>query len=292
MLRIAYFILAHAQAEQLARLVIQLNGADRHFYIHIDANTPTTVFEAMQTAIQATKAHVTFIDRQPCRWGGFSLVDASLRLIKAALSDGFDWGVLLSGQDYPIHSNQYIEFFLSESKFSGFIDLKPKHDFNVDYRYQAWHFEKLNGKKTGKLLQKIQRIANRHGLQRTLPAPISQIYAGSQWWMLKQSTCQALVEFIEENPKVVRFFQYTLVPDEMFFQTLLMHTDLAPQLCHNAMRYLEWEQGAWSPKTFAPAEIPQLEHRPDLFARKFSADLESARALSLLQEAQKSQNKL
>lgn len=290
--RIAYFILAHAQAEQLARLVTQLNTPNARFYIHIDANTPTDVFAAMQSATQATQANITFITRQPCRWGGFSLVDASLRLIEAATKDGFDWGVLLSGQDFPIHSNEYLNNFLASSNHVGFIDIKPPSEFDVSYRYRAWHFERLNGKSSGKALQKIQRLANAYGVQRKLPRSISQIYAGSQWWMLSQTACQAIIKFIENKPEVIRFFQHTLVPDEMFFQTILMHTDIAPQLCHNAMRHLEWEAGAWSPKTFKAQEIANLQHRPEPFARKFSADAESSNALKLLHEAQQRQNKL
>lgn len=284
--RIAYFILAHTQAEQLARLVAQLNTPDARFYIHIDANTPPDVFAAMQAATPAAQANIRWIARQPCRWGGFSLVDASLRLIKTALKDGFDWGVLLSGQDYPIHSNEYLNHFLANSNHAGFIDIKRPSEFDIAYRYRAWHFESLNGKKSGKALQKIQRLANACGIQRKLPPPISQIYAGSQWWMLSQQTCQATLEFIEKNPAVIQFFQHTLVPDEMFFQTVLMHTDVAPQLCHNAMRYLEWETGAWSPKTFEVQQIASLQQRPELFARKFSSDLASHNALKVLHEAQ------
>lgn len=290
--RIAYFILAHAQAEQLARLLTQLNGPNTHFYIHIDANTPTDVFAAMQIAIHATQCKATLIARQPCRWGGFSLVDASLKLIQSAMLDGFDWGVLLSGQDYPLHSNEYINNFLKNTNHVGFIDLKSPAEFDVAYRYRAWHFETLNGQQSGKALQKVQRIANRLGLKRRLPEPIQHIYAGSQWWMLNQQACQAILDFIETHPKVMLFFQYTLVPDEMFFQSILMHTDLAPKLSHNAMRYLEWEPGAWSPKTFQPQAIAQLAHRVELFARKFSADLDSHHALRLLHELQKRQNEL
>ena len=299
MLRIAYFILAHTQAEQLARLVTQLNTPSTHFYIHIDANTPPDEFTAIQVALQTAAAKITFIERQPCRWGGFSLVDASLRLIKTALKDGFDWGVLLSGQDYPIHSNEYISHFLANSNHAGYIDIKTPSEFDVAYRYRAWHFEKLNCKqnskalqKSGKALQKIQRIANACGIQRKLPASISQIYAGSQWWMLTQPACQAIIDFTAQNTATVRFFRYTLVPDEMFFQTVLMHTKLAPQLCQNAMRHLEWEVGAWSPKTFKAEEITHLQHQPELFARKFSADPDSTEALRVLHDKQKRQNKL
>ncbi|WP_027467652.1 beta-1,6-N-acetylglucosaminyltransferase [Deefgea rivuli] len=290
--RIAYFILAHAHPEQLTRLVTQLNCPSVHFYIHIDANTPDAVFTAIQAQVQTSRNNITFIERQPCRWGGFSLVDASLRLIQRAMQDGFDFGVLLSGQDYPIHSNEYINNFLSSTDSLGFIDIKSASDFDVAYRYRAWHFEVLNGKTSGKILQKIQRFTRLIGLQRQLPAPLQQIHAGSQWWILSQTACQAVLDLCEQEPQLIDFFKHTLVPDEMFFQTLLMHTALAPQLTNNAMRYLEWEEGAWSPRTFKPEEISQLAEKPDLFARKFAPDLASSQALALLHSEQKTKNKL
>jgi hypothetical protein len=285
--RIAYFILAHANAEQLARLVTQLDSPAAHFYIHIDANTPDAVFGDMQSTVQTQAGKVTFIERQACRWGGASLVDASLRLIQCAMQDGFEWGVLLSGQDYPIHSNEYLNKFLEETDDLGFIDLKSTAEFDISYRYRAWHFEALNGKTSGKILQKMQRFTQRLGLQRALPAPLTQIHAGSQWWILSQTACQAVLDFLEQHPQLIGFFKHTLVPDEMFFQTVLMHTAIAPQLTHNALRYLEWEAGAWSPRTFKPDEIGSLAHKPELFARKFAADSASQQALALLHAAQK-----
>lgn len=284
MLRIAYFILAHAQAEQLARLVAQLNSANTHFYIHIDANTSDETYAAIQSAVNQASSQVTFITRRPCRWGGFSLVDASLRLIQTALKDGFDWGVLLSGQDYPIYSNEYIKEFLSKQPATALIDFKTEAEFDVAYRYRAWHFEKFNGKTIGKALQKIQRLANSFGIKRQLPNPLNQIYAGSQWWMLSEVACQTIIDWLANNPSVIDFFKHTLVPDEMFFQTILMHTHLAEQLHPNAMRHLEWEQGAWSPKTFAPNEIANLAGRAELFARKFAADAETQTALKMLHQ--------
>ncbi|QZA78754.1 beta-1,6-N-acetylglucosaminyltransferase [Deefgea tanakiae] len=285
--RIAYFILAHAQAEQLARLVTQLNTANTHFYIHIDANTPTETYTSMKAAVKNIHCNATFIGRQPCRWGGFSLVDASLRLIKAAIQDGFDWGVLLSGQDYPIHSNEYITEFLNSSQEAGFIELKPAAEFDVAYRYRAWHFEALNGKASGKALQKIQRWANACGIQRQLPSPLQAIHAGSQWWILSERACKTMLSWLEINPNVTAFFKRTLVPDEMFFQTVLMHTGLANKLNPKSMRHLEWNKGAWSPKTFQADEIKTLNNRPELFARKFSADVATEHALDLLHQQQK-----
>ncbi len=278
MTTIAYFILAHAHPEQISRLVQQLNTPHSRFYIHIDANTPDAIFTALQSQLSALE-NIHFIERQACRWGGFSLVDASLRLMAAANKDGFDWGVLLSGQDYPIHSNQYIEETLARSPYLGLIDIKPAPEFDIAYRYRAWHFETLNGTRLNKALQKIQRLSRKVGIERALPAPISQVYAGSQWWTLSHTACQTVLDFVAKQPQVVDFFRHTLIPDEMFFQTILMNSPLAEQLSSDARRYLEWDEGAWSPRLLKPENISQLRDSKALFARKFAADSATTQAL-------------
>lgn len=271
-MQIAYLILAHAHPQQLGRLTRRLAAPGVRFYLHIDANTPAAVFAAIQAEIDHCDAPVIWIARQPCRWGGFSLVEATLQLIKAALTDNCDWLILLSGQDYPLQANVAIAEKLMESGKAGFIDLRTPASFDVRYRHETFHFEHFNGKPTGKLLQKLQRGLNQLGLRRTLPAPLAEIRAGSQWWMLSAPACQWLLDFCAREPQVVDFFRRTLVPDEMFFQTLLWHSPFRDQLCSDALRRIEWQEGAWSPRTFSEVDVPHLQTAPELFGRKFAPD--------------------
>lgn len=271
-MQIAYLILAHASPEQLGRLTRRLATPDVRFYLHIDANSTPATFAAMQAEIVHCGAPAIWIARQPCHWGGFSLVDATLQLIKAALADGCDWLILLSGQDYPLQSNTSIAEKLADMNKAGFIDLRDPACFEVRYRYEAFHLERFNGKPVGKLLQKLQRGLNQLGLRRTIPAPLTEIRAGSQWWMLSAPACRWLLDFCAREPQVVDFFRRTLVPDEMFFQTLLWHSPFRDQLCSDALRRIEWQEGAWSPRTFCEEDVPQLQTAPELFARKFAPD--------------------
>ncbi|QLG87207.1 hypothetical protein HQ393_02500 [Chitinibacter bivalviorum] len=276
MISLAYLILAHAHPKQIGRLVQRLHADHVRFYLHIDANTPNEVYQAIEAAMPA-QANVTFIQRRACRWGGFSLVAASLDLLRAAQVDGFDWAILLSGQDYPLKSNSFIADYLANTSAKGFIESKP--DFDVRYRYQAWHWERINGKPLGKLVQKIQRGLNACGLRRTLPAPITQVCAGSQWWMLSQEAVAEIFAILDQHPKIEAFFSQTLVPDEMFFQTILHHSPIASQISWQSLRYLEWQAGAWSPRTFEKQDLDLLQQRTELFARKFAADGELTQML-------------
>ncbi|GGP23616.1 beta-1,6-N-acetylglucosaminyltransferase [Silvimonas iriomotensis] len=277
-LSVAYLILAHGQPAQLGRLVARLNAPGVRCYLHIDARTDQATFDAIKAAMPATAA-VTFIARRPCRWGGFSLVDATLDLVRAALKDGFDWAQLLSGADYPIKTTEHISAWLTRATAAGFIDLRAQDEFDVRYRWQAYFPEQLNGTRPGKVLQKLQRGLNRLGLRRSLPAPLTRVWAGSQWWCLSQSACKALIGFVDQHPQVPAFFRSTLVPDEMFVQTVLMATACGPELASHNLHQLRWQENAWSPAEFTAADVPQLIASPALFARKFSPDGDAAAAL-------------
>jgi hypothetical protein len=269
MTTLAYLILAHAHPEQIANLVRRLHAPHVRFYLHIDANTPDTIYQAIHDTLP-DEAEATFIARRPCRWGGFSLVAASLDLLRVAQNDGFGWAILLSGQDYPLQSNDAIVHTLANTRAQGFIEIKT--DFDVRYRYQAWHWEAINGTRVGKLVQKLQRGLNRIGLNRSLPSPLTQIAAGSQWWILSADAVGAVLDFIAKNPQLIHFFEHTLVPDEMFFQTVLLHTPIAQNIEPRSLRFLQWPEQAWSPRTFSLDDLPLLGTRDELFARKFAAD--------------------
>lgn len=274
-MKIAYLILAHAHPEQLGRLVRQLDDGQARFFIHVDAKTDHTTFAAMQAAAP----QAVWAARQRCRWGGFSLVAASLQLIELALADDCDWLILLSAQDYPLKSNAHIAATLSQSPFVAHLDVQA--DFDVRYRWQSWYPERLSGTFMGKMLQKIQRQAARWGWHRPLPPGLNAIHAGSQWWMLSRPAARAMLTWQEQHPHISAFFKTTQVPDEMFFQTVLGHC-FPPERLGSALRLIEWEAGSWSPRQFTAADAPRLYASTALFARKFAPDGQATAALDAL----------
>src|SRR5262249_9742450 len=87
--------LAHQRPRQLRRLVERLSGSQTRCYIHVDRRAPKAVSGAVQNL-----AGVQLVEALACRWGTFSLVQAILRCLYAALDDETfrcDVAVLLSG---------------------------------------------------------------------------------------------------------------------------------------------------------------------------------------------------
>src|SRR5947209_16226850 len=108
----AYLILAHKYPSQLYRLYKALNDESSTFFIHIDKKADIAKFQRL-----ITSKSVHWVERVEANWGEFGLVEAVLNLLKATKNSGnvFDRIILLSGQDYPIKSNDIINEYLRQS---------------------------------------------------------------------------------------------------------------------------------------------------------------------------------
>ena len=71
------------------------------------------------------------------------------------------------------------------------------------------------------------------------------------------------------DPELVRFFHRSAVPDESFFQTILMNSPLAGTLVNDDLRYVDWSEGAASPRVLTAFDLERMIRSSALFARKF-----------------------
>ena len=98
-------------------------------------------------------------------------------------------------------------------------------------------------------------------------------HAGSQWWALPHETVVFLDKYVKEQPYFLEFNDFTLLSDEIFFQTVVANnfTNIAPPVTYvNFTR----PTGPW-PATFVAADIRELAASPCLYARKFDQDQDS-----------------
>lgn len=87
-MRIAYLILCHMDPKHIKRLTDKVtNGTSDEAFVHVDGNCDVKPFE------QALKAnsHVHVLNQRVCvYWGGYSSIEATVNLLKAAISWGGD----------------------------------------------------------------------------------------------------------------------------------------------------------------------------------------------------------
>jgi hypothetical protein len=283
-MKIAYVISAYKLPQQLVRLVQRLQAPGVTFLIHVDAKTEEGDYRQMAGPL-AGWDNVIFLTRHPCHWGDFGHVQASLKgideLFKRQIA--FDRVVLLTGQDYPLRSHGEICDFFEKHRGEELVNFFPlpfagwSFDREGLRRYEVFHFrmfgkhccfppepslEKLH---LGKLWRAAGRVLP---LGRRIPLG-HKPFGGSSYWALTQRGAQYVQRFVSEQPGYVDFFKRVWIPDEMFFQTLLLNSPLRESVRNELIVFVHWGPGALNPTTFGPGDWAELSKASKLFARKF-----------------------
>ena len=214
-----YLILAHKNPLQLGRMIERLDDGASKFFIHLDAKTPIEPFAACLEG-----AHIRFIDkRERCVWGDFSIVQATIRLMEAA-SNEQGLFILMSGQDYPIQSQGYINDFLERNKEFDFIEIEPLEEKWKPkmVKDKLEHYHILHSEERGNsncyapfrhcsVFQKLRTLMHllkgrlsvkNFKLLCSLPkriAPFERQYAGSQFWAFSERTFYAVLNYLREQ---------------------------------------------------------------------------------------------
>jgi hypothetical protein len=286
-LRIAYIISAYKLPTLLVRLVRRLDGPEASFLIHVDAKTPETVYREMSEPL-ADRPNVHFLPRHRCYWGDFGHVRATLKGLRALIAGGrqFDYVVLLTGQDYPIKSNAEIAATLDAADARVFMHCFPLPnalwtDGGTD-RIEHWHF------RVGQRLVAFpgmpfrrpalnaawSRIGRALHLHRRFP-PGLRPYGGSSYWCMPADCARYVDAFARENERVVKFFEHVHVPDEIFFNTIVMNSPFRDRVAGDELRYTDWRAGGDNPAILTSRDLEALVQSRSLFARKFDPTVDA-----------------
>ncbi len=275
MARIAYILLCHKDPDAVIQQARRLTAVGDYMSIHFDARAPAAAFARIRDAL-ADNPNVTFARKRiKCGWGEWSLVQAMLYAIEAAVDD-FPRAThfyMLSGDCMAIKTAEYAHDFLDAHD----VDYIESFDFfDSDWIKTGWKEERLiyrhlvNERKHKRLFYALYETQKRMGLKRKIPADI-QVMIGSQWCCLRRRTVEAILDFIRKRPDVVRFFRQTWIPDETFFQTLTRHLIPADEINSRTLTFLMFSDYGM-PVTFYNDHYDLLLSQDFLFARKISPE--------------------
>jgi glycosyltransferase involved in cell wall biosynthesis len=265
----AYLILAHKNPLQLLRQINALATDGTSFFIHIDGKTDDRPFKS---AVGACKNVFFCRNRKNVNWGGFSMVEATMELIgEMAAHAGFpDYVHLLSGQDFPIQSNEYIFNYFERNKGRNFISYfsLPCSNWNnggLDRVKYKWDIDSRG-------FEKAPKLRNRQELQGCLPD--IALYGGSQWWSLTGECVARIFNECRQGNGLYEFYRHASIPDEMLFQTLLMNSEYEKTIINNNLRKIDWTNAITSPKIWQAGDFEKLTASSKLFARKFDENMD------------------
>ena len=264
-MRLAYIISAYKLPAQLERLIRRLAAPGATFRVHVDRKTSRDVHDEM---IARTKdLDVVFLPRHTSHWGAFGHVRASLEGIEDLVrsEELFDYAVLLTGQDYPLRAPAAIAARLADAQGRSFMSHWPLpyapwgRRGGLD-RIEDWH------------LVTYRRLHLALPLRRRLPAGL-EAYGGGAYWCFSRALVHFVQEFVQSRPDVVRFFEHVLIPDELFFQTIVMSSHLRETVENENLRYIDWSREP-APAVLGRGDLDAMLASGKLFARKFDETVE------------------
>jgi len=283
-MKIAYIVLAHKLPEQLIRLVRKLNTPGSVFFIHVDKKAHAEIYKRMTESL-ASCENVHFLERHAIYYGDYSHVRATLAGIRKLLvfQIPFDYVILITGQDYPIKSNEQIETCLRDSGQKSYMEYFSLPDGDnwkddnggqdrINYWYLHWRGWELP------LMKRIQSwvsipdrtwsfLSKVLPLQRCLPGKFKG-YGGSAYWCLSRDCTEYVDEFTRRNRSFVKFFEHVGIPGEIFFQTILLNSPLRDRVVNDNLRYIVWSNSR-HPATLGKPDFDLFMDTHNLFARKF-----------------------
>ena len=275
MAKIAFILLCHKDPDAIIKQADRLTAAGDCMAIHFDARSKTADFQKIQGAL-ADNPNVTFTKKRiKCGWGAWSLVQATLNAVEAAI-DAFPRAThfyMLSGDCMPIKSAIFVHDFLDRDD----VDYIESYDyFESDWIKTGWKEERLiyrhffNERAQKRRFYGTFKIQEKLGLTREIPSDL-QIMIGSQWWCLRRRTIEAMLNFIRKRKDVMRFFRTTWIPDETFFQTLVRHLVPENEIQTRTLTFLIFSDYGM-PATFYNDHYDLLLSQDFLFARKISPE--------------------
>lgn len=270
MLRSVFLILVHANSSQLKRLIEKLSVDDATIYLQVDLKVDISLFGEYQN-----NPNLIFIkNRVKVTWGGYSMVQGMINSFKEIIPSfqNDQYVSVISGQDYPLMQNEEMNQFLTQNPGKAFMEYYPIYEVWKEAIPRLEKYHLTNFSFPGKY--RIESILNKLLPKRTPPKRLNYI-GRSQWFTITIEHLKYIVDFMDTNPSIKRFFTFTWGSDEVVFQTILYSSHYKDQMVNNNLRYIDWSQGGASPKILTLSDAEQLKKSGKFFARKFDMTVDS-----------------
>jgi hypothetical protein len=272
---IAYLILVHRFPEQFKRLFNAIYDSNNCYLIHLDKKVDFEFHNDVQKFLNGFE-NCYILESENVVWGGYSMVNVELRGMKYLLNINVKWDffINLSGQDFPLKSQEIICDFLTQQKGKSFLKVANQFLERPDTmnRIENYFIETDTGfSETSQKRNFLENVVS---------------YIGGQWMILTRDCCEFICNS-GESQKFEDYYKNTLIADESFFQTLLMNSSFNGEIVSNDMRAIIWIPDGnikLRPKTFTTEDIDFLLLGDNLFARKFDDNIDSD-IINILQES-------
>ncbi|PSF38654.1 core-2/I-branching enzyme [Aphanothece hegewaldii CCALA 016] len=291
-MKVCYFIQSHKNPEQVIRLVttIKKSSPDCHIIISHDFSS-----SYLEQNVLTDFTNIYIIRRnKPARRGDSSILDICLQTIDYIFEHQieFDWLISLSGQDYPIQPVYKFEDFLKKTQDDCFLNYYDARDYKNPInkrqdsikRYTSqyislpyWCKPFLNQlSKIEKFIPflRVQSFFSMLGIK-AWSTPFNDdfiAYSGYYWFTLSKECVIYFRNFIKTHPKLLKYYQRTLAPEESMIATVLVNSGKF-KVADNTLQYVDFPKNL---RGFAAniqaKDLSRLVQQNYFFARKFALE--------------------
>ena len=266
-MKIAHLILAHKNPKQLERLLNALAHPAFDFYIHIDKKTDAGPFIYL-----TNKKNVYLVkNRTKIYWAGYGTIQATLNGFREIIPKGYDYINVISAQDFPLKPADYIYRYIHDRQGKEFITCESIDDEWQEAAPRVKNYHLINWQIPGR--HRLEKLVNKILPARKFPLEY-KIVGRANWFTLTQDAAQYVLDFLDEHPKVVRYFKYCWGADEFIFATIIYNSQFRDKILDNLVHVI-WYENKGHPEILVSKNFNELKESDKLFARKFDTDVDS-----------------
>jgi len=274
----AILITAYKDFGQLIEL-IKIFNKNFNFYIHIDKKSKINN-DLLQGLVDIS--NVEYVSRKyKVNWGGLNHLKAIILLSVEALKNGENINFhMITGQDFPVKTNEYfIDFFDNSKDNLNYLEYfklpttrwaKGGMD-RLEY-YNAYDLFNAKSYWGEKCINKILSIQYKMNFKRKVDISL-ELYGGSTYWTLHRDVLQHAIVFTNKNPFFFKQFRFTFCAEEVYFQTIIMNSAYASDIVNDNLRFIDWDTGRrGTPAFLDETDYDILFQSNKLFARKIDSE--------------------
>lgn len=239
----AVLILAHKNIDQVIELAERLSSTF-NVYIHLDKKTNLTPKQKENIK----KVSTFVVSKYDVKWGSYSIVKATIDLMKVALENKQNtYFHLISGQDWPMQSPHKIYNFFEKTDriFMNYwqaVSMKKTGEPEIWWTKYYFNYDQINrrtfrGKVYHRLLLLVQTILRINKLKK-YGVSETEIYAGQQWIDIPRDALEYLLNYYQNNPKWEKIFSTGFCSDEMWAQTILCNSKFKDRIDRDIHHYI------------------------------------------------------
>lgn len=274
----AYLVIAHKYDDTFRTLIRMLDDPRNDIFIHFDIKNKEYDPDALAATVK--HSYVYHTKRTDIQWGGASQINAELLLLKLATRTGhYKYYHLVSGQDLPIKSQDYIHTQLADGKYEyvEFFSDKPECEYRV--RYFQFLSPKLSLKENEERRIKVQAVEDKLHIRR---GKNIRFRKGANWFSITDD----LARYVVSKELWIRFhFMMTICADEIFLQTVIRESPFFERVCRDcpynviyswSFRYVNWlKSNGINPPPLTMEDLGDMQNSTAFFARKFDCSVDA-----------------